>query len=277
MISMVTPLPIGNALKVFLVPPAGALAWRVLRKDSNTFTDQNDAGAYVAFDGSDKYFVDASFLQNEVQYFYCAFYFDGTNWTASAPVSATCHATYQDQSSDALTLLRDRLEAGFAVEVARGVFSPASGGIAVLTAPPQVETMQWPVISVHLTSEQPTERLIGELYVEDYFDSEIGKWNEAEGWLANVQIAVIAWTQNPDERIALRQALRRIVIGNLPVFDAAGLTQIDFSVQDVDAISGEYPAPVYQAAGTFSCVAPVLVGDQVAQLSDVQVTVSSPN
>ena len=277
MISNIVPLPIGNALKIFLVPPAGALTWRILRNGTGTFAGEADPASVLAYSGDESYVVDAFSLQNGIAMYYCAFYWDGTQWTASNVVAATPNATYTDSSTDALSLLRDRLAAGLAVEVARGTLMPACGSIDVLTAPPQYESSRWPMVSVHLASETPAERVLGETFMPDSFDDIANEWTEAEGWLANVQITVIGWTQNPDERITLRQALRRIVVGNLPIFDAAGIVQPEFSIQDVDAVSGEYPAPVYQAAGTFTCMAPVVVGDQVDPISDVQVTVTSPN
>jgi hypothetical protein len=277
MISMLVPLPIGNALKIFLAPPAGARAWRILRNGTGTFAGEADPASVLAYEGDESYVVDSFSLQNGIAMYYCAFYWDGATWTASNVVSATPNATYVDYSVDSLSLFRDRLEAGLAVEVARGTLLPESGSIAVLTAPPQYENSRWPMVSVHLTSQAPAERALGETFLPDSFDETANQWTEAEGWLANVQIAVIGWTQNPDERIALRQALNRIVIGNLPVFDAVGMVQPEFSIQDVDAVSGEYPAPVYQAAGTFTCVAPVVVGDQIDPITDVQVSVVSPN
>jgi hypothetical protein len=278
MISMIVPLPIGNALKVFLVPPSGALTWRILKNGTGTFAGESDPASVLAYEGTESYVLDAFCLQNDVPMYYCAFYWDGTAWTASNVVSGTPSATYTDYSTDALSLLRDRIAAGLAVEVERGNLVPSSGSIAVLTAPPQYETSRWPIVSVHLTSQTPAERAIGETFMPDSFDETTDQWTEAEGWLADVQITVIGWTQNPDERIELRKALNRIVAGNFPVFDAAGIVQPAFSIQDVDSVSGEYPAAVYQSAGTFTCMAPVIVGDPfIAPVSDVQVTVVSPN
>jgi hypothetical protein len=277
MISFVVALPIGNALKVFLAPPTGALNWRILRNGTGVFAGEADPASFLAYEGDEQYLLDVTALQNGIAMYYCAFYWDGAAWTASNVVSATPNATYVDYSVDSLSLLRDRLAAGLAVEVARGTLRPATGAIPVLTAPPQYEDSRWPMVSVHLTSESPSLRVIGEQLLPDSFDETTNEWTESEGWLSSVQIAVIGWTQNPDERIALRKALRRIVVGNMPVFDDAGMVQPEFSIQDVDAVSGEYPAPVYQAAGTFSCLAPVVVGDQVDPITDVQVTVVTPN
>lgn len=272
---MVISLASGNALKVFLMPPAGAQKWRVLRKDSDTFTDQNDSSAYVAYEGDERYFVDAAYLQNGVAAYYEAFYWTGSAWVGSASKSGTPVATYGDRSADPLSFLRDRLEAGLAVEVARKALVPVSGVIEVVNASPQYEPSRWPIVSVLLIGENQIDRAIGEFYEADSFDSESGLWTESEGWLSHVQINVSGWTENSDERIALRQALRRIVIANLPVFDAQGFTQIEFQQNDMDHVGGEYPAPVYQTSSTFTCIAPVIVGDTVGSISDVEVVGST--
>ena len=269
---MIRPLYVGNALQVFLEPPAGSKVWRVLRKGADSFTGPDDAGAFLAYEGSDKVIVDAQFLQNGVPAFYRAFYWDGAQWTASATASGTPNATYSDRSTDALSVLRDRLEAGLAVEVQRAVLSPAAGFIQVLTAPPIADNQtRFPLVTVHLTSEEPRERGIGEGFEVDEFDSITGKWNEAEGWLANVRVEVVGWSLNPDERIELRKAIRRVLVANLAVFDAAGMVEIDFSFQDMDAISGEYNAPLFQTLCNFACAAPIRVVNPVDPIVDVQV------
>jgi hypothetical protein len=276
MISTVLPLPVGNALRLFLEPPAGSLEWRILRKGTDTFTDQNDPNAVVAYQGTEPVVLDAQALQNGVLTYYRAFYWNGSAWLVSATASGTPNPTYQDFSPDVLSIVRDRIDAGLQVEVARGALSPASGSISVLSAPPVFEDTRWPVVTVHLLSEQPAERMLGEMFTDDVFDPVSGTGIESEGWLARTQLSIVGWTQNPDERIALRQALRRLLVMNLPVFDAAGLVQIDISQQDIDAVSGEYPAPVYQTVGTFTCMAPVLVGDPViAPIMAVQLSGTS--
>lgn len=270
---MIVPLAVGNALRVFLEPPAGALNWRVLRKTADTFVDQNDPNALLVYAGDDRSVLDTQFLQNGTLYYYRAYSWDGTAWTAGATVTATPNATYQDACTDVLSILRDRIALGMQVEIQRGTFTPQHGVIKVLVSTPIFEDTRWPIVSVHLLSETPVERALGEDLATDVYDG--AQWTESEGWMADVQVAVIAWCLNPDERIELRKALRRIVIANLPVFDSHGIVKPTFNIQDVDAVSGEYPAPVFQAAGTFSCVAPMVVGDQVDPITDVQVTVTS--
>lgn len=270
MIFTVRPLSSGNAIQLFLAPPSGAKLWRVLRKGADDFAGVTDPDAFVAYEGEERTIVDASFLQNEVVAFYRAFYFDGADWAPSATVSGTPRATYADHSTDALTVLRDRLEAGLAVEVARGKLAPSHGYIQVLTAPPAADGgVQLPVVTVHLTSEDQGERGIGEQIDIDRIDPLTGDWLEAEGWLARVQLEVIGWCLNPDERIELRKALRRIVVASLPVFDAAGMVEITFNQQDVDALSGEYAANIYQVVCGFACMAPVKVTGTADPISDV--------
>lgn len=275
MIEMLEPLSVGNAVRVVLSPPAGSLYWNVLRNTTGVFPSATDPNSTLVFQGSDAAPVDTTGLVNGTKYYYNAFYWNGTTWTADTASSCTPNATYQDSSTDVLSVVRDRIDAGLQVEVARGTLVPQSGAIQVLTAPPVFQDTRWPVVTVHLLSEAPVVRGLGELVETDSFDTTAHLWDESEGWMARVQLAVIGWSQNPDERIALRQALRRLIVANLPVFDANGMLEIEFSQQDVDAISGEYPAPVYQSAGTFTCLAPVIVGDQVDAITDVQVTGTS--
>jgi hypothetical protein len=276
MIAMLEPLSVGNAVRVILSPPVGMLYWNVLRNTTGTFPSATDPNSVLVSQGNESSVVDTTGLVNGTKYYYCAFYWNGSVWTADTPASVTPNATYQDGSTDALSVVRDRLAAGLAVEISRGALTPLSGAIQVLTAPPVFQDTRWPVVTVHLLSETPAERALGEVFpapAQDITASAL--WDESEGWLARVQLAVIGWSQNPDERIAIRQALRRLVVANLSVFDSKGMIEIEFTQQDVDAVSGEYPANVYQSAGTFTCMAPVIVGDQVGEFSDVQVTGTS--
>ena len=273
MIKTIIPLPVGNAIQIFLEPPLAASKWLVLRKTTNDISGVADAAAYNVYEGSLRFFVDDGGLQNGVPYFYVAFYWDGSAWTPSASATCTPSASYSDLSTDAFVVVRDRLVAGIGVELARKSIQAKTGVIEVKTAPPIWEATHWPVVSLALQMETPQERGVGEDVWMDDFDGQF--WNEHVGWLARVQLAIVAWCQNPDERIALRQAIRRIVVANLPVFESHGMIKVELSQQHADAVSGEYPAPVYQAVSTFSCLAPILVGSQVDPITDVTVTATA--
>lgn len=278
MIAMIQPIPVGNALRVFLNPPAGALQWRVLRKGSDTFTGESDPSALVAYEGDEAVFVDVTALQNEVMAFYKAYYFDGTVWTASNTGSGTPQGTYEEYTTDAMSLLRNRIEAGLKIEVERGnIVAEELGYVQVYTAPPSLEqNLRFPLVTMHLVDESSNGRGLGENISGDEFD-EVGlDWLESEGWLSDVKLSIVGWSLNSDERIELRKALRRIIIANLPVLSAQGIEQVNVSMQDVDAINGEYDANLYQVVCSLSCMAPVRVGNKVAaQDNEIEVSVGN--
>lgn len=261
---MAHPLPAGNAVRLFITPIAGAKYWRVLKKGSDDFTGETDSNALVAYEGDDRAFVDADVasLPNDQVIFYKSYYrMEDNTWLATASVSATPSATYEDASVDFMSFVRERLEAGMKVEVERGNFQADLGYIQVYTAPPSLEQgLRFPLLTISVESESPAERGIGEDIFGDEFDPIEDEFFDSEGWLANARLSITGWSLNSDERVELRKALRRVVIANLPVLSDKGFDQIDLSMSDVDAVSGEFEAPIYQVNATLSCVAPVRVG-----------------
>jgi hypothetical protein len=265
------PLPVGNAIKVFMAPEDGAIQWALLRNTTGTFVGPVDALSTLVYAGDQAtYVVDVKKLINGQTYSYCLFStLDGENWTASAVFTGVPNAIYGDQSVDAMTIVRDRMADGMAVEVSRATLTPHTGQILVLNAPPAFDDSRWPMVSVHVTSDGPAERGIGESIGSDDFDPESGMWKEGEGWMANTVLAIVGWSKNADERIALRQAMRRLIIANLPVFDGLGMLRIDISQSDQDYVSGEYPAPIFSTVCSFSCLAPAYVTDEVPVVTEV--------
>lgn len=261
MLSRIEPLAAGAALRAFLEPPAAARQVRLLRKVTDTFTGHDDAQAALVYAGDPVNAVlDARGLQDGTLYHYRPYYWDGTAWAAGgASMSATPQARYQDASTDVLDVVRDRLRLGLQAEVARGTFKPDGGAIRVLVAPPAFEGTRFPVVTVHLASETPAQRALGEMVEPDDWLDLDQRWGSGEGWLARVQLTIVGWCLNADERVDMRKALRRIIVANLPVFDAHGMVEVELSQQDVDSLGGEYAADVFQAVCTFTCVAPVRV------------------
>lgn len=268
---MVHPLPVGNALRLFLQPPASAVQWRVLRKGQDAFSGVDDPTAAVIYEGDENVIVDTASLPNGLMQFYRPFYTaNGTTWTPGPTASGTAFATYEEISTDVLPFLRDRLEAGLKVEVERGNLQNPLGYIQVTNGTPLLERDHaFPMVSIHLDAEDPTIRAIGDDLLGDTFDGIGGDWSESEGWISNVRVSVIGWSLNADERIVLRQALRRVVIANLPVFADQGWQQVALGLQDVDAVSGEYSAPIFQVMGSFTCLAPTIVAGSVGAVREV--------
>jgi hypothetical protein len=270
MISLIQPVSAGNALRVFLVPPAGAVQWRLLRKVADTFAGEDDPEALLVYEGADKITLDILQLVNGRKYYYRPYYLVDDAWVPGDTASAVPNAIYEELGGDVLSLVRDRLDLGLQVEVERETLRHAEDYIPVLTAPPIYEDTVFPVVTVHLSNEQPAERTVGETVEVDDFDA--GQWTEKEGWLARTQLTIMGWSINPDERIALRRALRRIVQTNLPIFDFAGMVEIEFSQQDTEDFAS-YAVPVYQVLCTFSCSAPAQVGAKVGAIKEVITTI----
>lgn len=271
MISYSAPLAIGNAIRLILAPAVGATQWRLLRKTVNTFTGETDPAAAVIYDGSQTTsLVDTQTLINGTTYYYTSFELVSGVWQATAIVSVTPATTYGLGGPDPLSVVRDRLESGLKAAVAAGVLSHDSGAIPVYTAPPLFEETRWPIVSVHLQSDAPGQRALGEDMAEDVFDAASGDWLESEGWLSQVRIQIIGWCLNPDTRIALRQVIKNVIIGNLPVFDSFGMVLVTLSQNDMEDFEN-YSAPVYQVMGDFGCMAPSVLSETVGPVSGVTV------
>lgn len=265
MISMVQPLRAGNALRLYIDPPAGAKYWRVLKMGSDAFGGPDDLdSAIVTYEGDDRVIVDADkdSLPNEQMMFYRPFYrMSDDTWQAGPTATGTPAAIYEEVSTDAQSFLRERIEAGLYVECQRGTFATERGYVQVYTAPPSLEqNLLFPLVTISLEDASPGERAIGEDIAGDEFDAAEGEWFDSEGWLEDTRISIVGWSLNSDERIELRKALRRVIVANLPILASRGIEQVNLSMQDVDALNGEYGAPMYQVMATLSCIAPVRVG-----------------
>ena len=272
MIHTVWPLPIGTALRLFLSPPADALRWRILRKGADDFSGPDDASAVVVYEGDDKVVVDTQFLKNNVVAFYRPYYWIDDAWVAGPTASGTPVASYQDASTDVQSIVRQRLEEGFAEEVRRKALHNDLGYIQVFTAPPQITSdLRLPLVTVELLSETPPTRGLGEdMTASTDFQVIGGILRDSEGWLAEVTLQIVCWSLNPDERIDLRKALRRIIVGNLPVFDEAGMVQVGLSLQDADMMNNELGAPLYQCVASFTCLAPVIVQSETRTITGIE-------
>lgn len=258
MITICLPESCGNAVRILLAPPAGALRWELFRSK-----DDQLANAVSVYSGTDEVITDTYYLDNETKYHYwVTYHFAGGNTTTSKqPSPATPRATYEDYTTDVIELLRDRLYAGLTEEVKRGTLHNELGYIQVLTAPPSLQNnLALPLVTLILEAETPSERFISDDIDEDDFIEDESMWVEQAGWLANVEISITGWSLNPTERIELRKAIRRVLIANFNVFAARGIVLPQFNLSDSDAVSGEFDAPLYLVNGSFSCTAPVRVG-----------------
>lgn len=279
MISFVEPLAAGNAVRLHLAPPRGASAWRVLRRPTDGFTGAEDPGAVHVGDPNDDRpgcVLDAAGLVNGTEYVYREYIRTGSTWREGSTVRATPQAIYEGDGPDALAVLRERLALGLREEVRRGTLKPSTGQIKVLTAlHPLPDAAKLPVVSIHLDSDEPAHRFVGE-GLEGSLPGGIGDelepdLYESEGWLSRLRLNIGGFSLNGDERADLRRAIKRIVMANLAVFDAAGLMQVEFAQRDTEQ-PGDNNAVIYATVGMFSCLAPSRVSWTVGAIADVTVT-----
>jgi hypothetical protein len=272
MISLIQTLPIGNALRVFLNPPAGASQWKLLRNTVNTFTGHNDPAAAVVLDTESlRQVLDRSGLANGTTYYYKPYSLTGAVWTGHDSVAAVPEASLLDASIDALSIVRERIEMGMQAEITAGRLKHNYNRIPVLTAPPLFEDTRWPVITVHLDDDSPAEHGIGMELVPDQSDGD--DVTEFEGYLSSVRLNIVAWSLNPDERAILRKALKRVVLGNAQVFDDAGMTNIVTAFTDTEDFQS-FSAPVYQSLCRLSCLAPSAVSGSIGTIDEVDVEIN---
>lgn len=274
-----TSLPsIGNAVRLFVTPPASAVYWRILRRTADAFTGAADAGAVVVADQcTDNSVLDAAGLVNGTPYFYRDYAWNGSAWIdPGMSVSATPGASYADDGIDPQSFVRERIELGMAVEVGRGMLQPTTGKVQVLTAPfALADNLSLPAISVHMDSTAPAVRALGEDVGGDDADLATGAIGESEGWLARMTLAVVGVSLNPDERISLRRALRRVIIGNLQVFDSIGMIEIEFSQSDTEDFTQD-GTPLYYSRGSLTFQAPAFITASAPPVSGATVTVTTP-
>ena len=270
---MITKVPAGNALRVFMQPPDGTTSIKLLRKVSDTFTGHSDPDAFVVSQTQELSVVDDGGLVNGVTYYYRAYYYNLAlaSWQQSNSQSMAPAYNYSDATPDVMSVVAQRIAEGLRIEIERGTLVHADGAIPVFTAPPAYGAASWPIVSVHLEDEDQSQRFLGEqMGNPEVLDD--GTWEDAEGWMAGVKLAVIAWSLNSDERVELRKALRRIVMANLPVFEAHGFINIGFSQRDMEDFE-HYNAPVYQSMCSFSCLAPVAITTDTGVIREVNTQV----
>lgn len=248
----------------------------MLRRPVDSFAGPDDPAAFlVADDFTQDGLLDVIGLVNGTTYFYRIFYRGRDDaWLPKVhSASATPQATYQGDGTDPTGFIRQRVEAGIAVEVRRKALHPSpqgNGKIEVLSAPFALgEKTQFPCVSVHHDSNAPDIRAIGNVLAPDE-RLRGGGWREHRGWLSRMHIGIVGVTTNPIERHSLHQALDRIVKANLPIFYAQGMDLIDFSQQQRED-TASYNVPLYFTVGTFSCIAPSWISENFGEIRGLDV------
>lgn len=270
MITFLAGLPVGNAVRCLQTPPEGADAWKVLRRNDANFTGYDDPNAIVVNDSGEAAFVDHP-LANGTQVFYQAYAHVAGQWAADGDVvSVTPLTVGEDEGADVQELVRMRLEWGLKAEIAANRLKHDNGSIPTLSAPPIFEECIFPMATVHLAGQSPFIYGLGEIIAPPQYDAGTDLWNESEGRFNRISLTIVLWALNPDVRIKLRKAINRLLLGNLPIFDDAGLDLVEWSAQDTEDFQS-YGVAMYQTVFTFSCIAAAAFAFTVSTVDDVEV------
>ena len=256
MISLIQALPAGNAIHVIVRPPADAVAWRLLRRGTDVFAGPDDPDALVVGDWGDwDAVVDDTGLTNGRAYFYRAYYRDaeGDDLPPSATGTAEPYYGAADVGPSPLRVVRERLTVTLKNMIAAGQLSVANRAVQIVTAPfMQPDKTRFPVLSLHLDSDRPSDQMIG----AHAGGEAIGDaWEDRSGWWSDVTINILALSLNPDERLALGEAVKHAIITNLPIFEANGMMRPLLSITHTELQPDASNAPVFVAACTFTCQA----------------------
>ena len=270
-------LPVGNAVRLFLRPPSDSVSWVLLRKKTNDIAAHDDPSASVIHTGTELVILDDSALINGTTYYYQPFFFNGSSWSTEAATAAVPASVYMVDFPDPLSVLRDRLDYGLQDAIARGRMTHARGKIQVLNSPPLASDVAWPVVTVEFAGSAPDANSLGAQIGQGaaaFFDQ-----GDEDGWISRVSLHIAGWALNPDERIALRREIERIVIANIPLFNANGMYEITFSPSADTNDYESYSAPVYMTSAQLSCVTSsnVVGNNDYPTISDVPVVVNSIN
>lgn len=273
MISFLRSLAVGNAVRVILTPPDGAEAVRLLRRADVDFAGHDDPDAAVILTGGATSTVDFETLATGEVYYYRPYYRMGADWTAGEARSVLIEGELKVIGPNPLAIVRARLEDGLRNEVTAGRIVHSSGLVPCLTSPPAYDRTRFPIVTVHLDDDRDQHRALGEMVVEDT-RTDAGNWVEGEGWLARYTIKIATWVVgNAEARADLREAVKKVLMGNQPVFRSAGMDQVSFSMTDVEDLES-YDAHMFQTLITFTCTAPYVVTGEVDSINDITVSVT---
>lgn len=263
MLVYAAPLAAGNAVVLLADPPADAQACRVVRDD--VVVEQ-----FAATPGQRVEYVDHTGLINGQAYAYALLWLIDGEWADGGTATLTPAVTYSSRVPDAMTLVMDRIDLGLRIEVERGDIEPPSGGVvSVLRAPTQEDNTRLPLVTVEFAGSQSDERALGEIWNRDDATDD-GNWIERAGWMRREELVLVAWTLNPDQRHNYRRALERILLANLPIFEAGGLLMPEYTVSDQDLFT-EHAAPIHAASLNLSYRVLVEGGALLPSIADIQI------
>lgn len=244
MISFIDSIISGSGIRIIISPTVNATKWRLLRKVTDDFIDENDTGAFQVYEGTKHVVLDTTGIVNGVTYYYKSFEYVDNSWLATDSISSKSEYTVISVGIEPQMLLLERLKVGLAAEILAGTLNNTNGTIDVIMGPPPADYPRFPVVSLDVIEDKASNYFLATEYLDEHQDPK--DYLESYGWVADIGLRICYYALNPDERIAGRLALIRIIQSNIPLMEQYGFMNASLSVFDHQNF-GEYNAPVYYA------------------------------
>ena len=272
-IQFIQALGCGNAVRLTVSPTYGEKRWRILRKETNAFTGQDDPSAYLVYDGDGGAATDSRLLVNGTPYYYAVYGLTAPGvWSAPHIASCTPQANFTDASTDAQEFVRERLDVALSSMISRGLLALSKPSIPVISIPFYSQGIELPVVTVLFNHGASTERFLGE-EICDVLGSD--GFTEVQGWLSNVSLEVSVWSLNAQERNVLRRALVTSIAANLDIFADYGLDLFEVQSVNDSEDTQSMNAPVYQTTMQIGCLVTVAAVEEYGMIRDVIVGASN--
>jgi len=264
----------GAAVYLALSPPAGVSHIRIERRYDDQFAELPGGPDTVPIYAGEPAVgaLDWHDVLVGVPHWYAAYGLANGAWARlGSAVSVTPTAQPQAPRLDALDVLRERLEVGFNALLAAGVLTHPRGRFQVLLAPPALDDVAFPAVSIQLEQAAPDQQYIGGCLAEQVTES--GDWEDQAGWYARYHVQVGLASFSPDERRLLRASLRDILISNRELLEWLAIQEMEVSLADHEDFS-TYAATLYCTTARLIFLAPCTIAVDVAALAAVTVAVT---
>jgi len=300
----VRPFTFGGAVRLLWVEPTDATYDHVviLRKASPTFSGINDVSATRIYSGVGQLAREyrSVFLPGDVassnayrtildtliaewnQTTYYALYAANaaeSDVSSAVVLAAVLPPVSTVEELDIIGTLLPFIASYLKAQIAVGMLALPQGmtEIQVIDGPPLIDTIRFPVVSLHLDDDHPTGFAIGDEigHLDETGDDVVAR----RGLLSAVTVAVVGVTDNPEIRRALYRSLKACLIAGRQLLEQTGLVNMEVSGRYAEDFAN-YDMPLYSAElilrGTVSSAASVIPSEQIIRTIDVSIGALTP-
>lgn len=266
----------GSAIRIIVNPETGTgiVRVKIIRNTTGVFIGPTDSNSELVDDRSvnskeSQYgFVDINNLEDGTRYYYACYQYNGTSWIASNAKSIISERTMYTVGEDPYLNIISRVDLGLKGEIKDKTYISSTGEVPVVTIPPDRNFTNFPTVSIKVVSDEAADWSISNVIIPDKYLSP--DWEESVGYFGRMVMEIRGWCNNADNRISLRQSLRRIVQSNLPVWGELGLFNITWSQRDSENYN-TFNTPVYSTIGSISFYYVISTARIVSQVNNIEI------